>query len=92
MYSFLVDCLYDYANVAVLGLFAGCVWYAWQTVFGPKTAPWFSLAQQLTTPRILFGDWLSGRRLSIGSWLFTLAAGTGVGLGVWTPSRFKNSV
>lgn len=74
MYSFLVDCLYDYANVAVLGLFAGCVWYAWQTVFGPKTAPWFSLAQQLTTPRILFGDWLSGRRLSIGSWLFTLAA------------------
>ena len=74
MYSFLVDCLYDYANVAVLGLFAGCVWYAWQTVRMPKAAPWFSLGQQLATQRLLFGEWLSSERLTLGSWLFAVAA------------------
>lgn len=74
MYSFLVDCLYDYVNVAVLGLFVGCLWYAWQTVHGPKAAPWFSLGQQLATQRTLFGDWLGGGRLALGPWLFTAAA------------------
>lgn len=74
MYFFLMDCFYDYANFAVLALFAGCVWYAWQTLRSPKAAPWFSLGQHLETPRILFGDWMSEQRLALGPWLFSIAA------------------
>lgn len=74
MHSFLVDCLYGYANIATLGLLAGCVWYAWQTMHRPKAAPWFGLGQQLTIPRLLFGGWLGEVRLALAPWLFTAAA------------------
>lgn len=74
MHSFVIDCLYGYANLAVLGLALGCVWYGWCSLRQPMAAPWFSLGRQLTVPRLLFGDWLAGPRQTLVPWLFAVAA------------------
>lgn len=74
MHSFIIDCLYGYADLAVLGLALACVWYAWQTLRRPMEAPWFGLGRQLTVQRQLFGGWLGGARQTLAPWLFAVAA------------------
>lgn len=74
MRSFILDGIYGYAGICTIGLFLGCLWYAWQTLRRPKQAPWFDLGRQLTVQRTLFGDWLDNTRLALAPWLFIVAA------------------
>lgn len=74
LHSFLIDCIYTYADLLTLGLFFGGALYLLRLVIRPKNAPWYSLGQQLEQPCWLFGSWLPEKRQALAPWLFVAAA------------------
>lgn len=73
MRQFILDGLYTYTNVILLGMFAGCVWYVVRLMRCPKDVPWHTTWQHLNQEHWLFGSWGIQIRNKLAPWLFYVA-------------------
>lgn len=74
MRQFIVDGLYTYTNILLLGIFAGCIWYVARLLRYPKEKRWDNIWQQLNQQHWLFGQWGMQLRNKLAPWLFCVAA------------------
>lgn len=74
MRQFVVDSIYNYSNVILIGLILGFVWYAADLIIRQKEFALQTLWGQLGQQRWLFGQWQTALRQKAATVLFCVAA------------------